>query len=349
MDIKLWTRPDEVEASRARPAAQHQRPALGGPPRRRDARRALRQGRDRRLGHRDAGRGRAGRRRRRHRLRHGARSRPTSRAAICPTTCERLRSDIEAAIPVGLRTPTTRRAAPELASGRALWDEFASADARGAGAAQAGRAASSARSAAATTSSRSASTRTSGVWLMLHSGSRNIGKELAELHIAMAQEARPQPRPARPRPRGVPRRHAGDGRLPARSLLGAGVRALEPRGHARTCRAASLRQHFPAASTFDERDLLPPQLRRRGGPLRRGGAGDAQGRDPRRPGRARHHPRLDGHALVHRARPRQPGVVRVRVARRRPPDEPRRGEAALHGRRTWPRRPRASSAARTPA
>lgn len=43
------------------------------------------------------------------------------------------------------------------------------------------------------------------VWLMLHSGSRNIGKELAERHIATARPA-PQRRPARPRPGGVRRR-----------------------------------------------------------------------------------------------------------------------------------------------
>ncbi len=44
------------------------------------------------------------------------------------------------------------------------------------------------------------------VWLMLHSGSRNIGKELADLHIGEAAEAPAQPGPGRPRPRRLPRR-----------------------------------------------------------------------------------------------------------------------------------------------
>ena len=36
------------------------------------------------------------------------------------------------------------------------------------------------------------------VWLMLHSGSRNIGKSLAEVHMARATEAEAQPRAGRP-------------------------------------------------------------------------------------------------------------------------------------------------------
>ena len=63
------------------------------------------------------------------------------------------------------------------------------------------------------------------VWLMLHSGSRNIGKELAERHIAVAREL--------PHNADLPDRDLAvflsgtpemDG-LPARPLLGAGVRA----------------------------------------------------------------------------------------------------------------------------
>ena len=43
-----------------------------------------------------------------------------------------------------------------------------------------------------------------------------------------------------------------------------------------------------------------------------------------------HHPRLDGHRLVHREGPRQRGVVQLGLARRRSQDEPERGEEALH-------------------
>ena len=38
------------------------------------------------------------------------------------------------------------------------------------------------------------------VWLMLHSGSRNIGKTLADIHIGRAREARPQREASRSRP-----------------------------------------------------------------------------------------------------------------------------------------------------
>ncbi|CEH00760.1 RtcB family protein [Propionibacterium freudenreichii] len=72
---------------------------------------------------------------------------------------------------------------------------------------------------------------TGTVWLMLHSGSRNIGKELADRHITEAKGARPQPRSPRPRPGRLPGRHPRNGRLPPRPLLGPGVCAPEPRHH----------------------------------------------------------------------------------------------------------------------
>jgi len=58
------------------------------------------------------------------------------------------------------------------------------------------------------------------------------------------------------------------------------------------------------------------------------------GSDPRGARRARHHPGLDGHEVVHRARPRQAASFEVGVARRGPPHEPRRGAPSLHGRRS---------------
>ena len=58
------------------------------------------------------------------------------------------------------------------------------------------------------------------VWLMLHSGSRNIGKELADHHIGDRAKAPAQPGPDRPRPGGVHRGHPADGRLPAATCTG---------------------------------------------------------------------------------------------------------------------------------
>ena len=60
---------------------------------------------------------------------------------------------------------------------------------------------------------------------------------------------------------------------------------------------------------------------------------DAQGRGAGARGRARHHPGLDGRAVLHRARQGQPGVVLLVLPRRGPRDVAHRGEAALHARR----------------
>ena len=185
---------------------------------------------------------------------------------------------------------------------------------------------------------------------MLHSGSRNIGKELAEIHIAKAKKLAHN--------RDLPDRDlavflAGTAEMAAyrRDLFWAQRYArAEPRGDDRRSRSSVLRGHFPRARLTRRADLVPPQLRRRGGPLRRGGAGDAQGRDPRGPGRAW----ASSRARWARARTSSAGsgnrrVVRERLARRRPEDEPRRGEAALLGEAISRSRPRASSAARTAA
>ena len=67
---------------------------------------------------------------------------------------------------------------------------------------------------------------TGAVWLMLHSGSRNIGKELAEFHIGgrAGRCAHNQDLPDRDLAVFL-ERHAADGRVPGRPALGAGVRA----------------------------------------------------------------------------------------------------------------------------
>ncbi|CAM5335843.1 RtcB family protein [Streptomyces tanashiensis] len=68
------------------------------------------------------------------------------------------------------------------------------------------------------------------VWLMLHSGSRNIGKELAEYHIGA--EAAAQPGSHRPRPGGVRRGHPADAQFYRHDLFWAQeVREVQPRDH----------------------------------------------------------------------------------------------------------------------
>ena len=185
------------------------------------------------------------------------------------------------------------------------------------------------------------------VWLMLHSGSRNIGKTLAEHHMQIAQRLRHN---QALEDRDLAVFLAGTPQFDAyrRDLFWAQEYARFNRQLMLHLLAGVVRHFWPRV-TLGAADLVPPQLRRRGGPLRRRPAGDAQGGDPRRPRRAGHHPGIDGHEVVHRPRPRQPRVVRIGVTRRRPPHEPDGGAQALQRRRISNSRPKASSAARTPA
>ena len=105
--VRMWADPASVEPDAHGSAPQRRQPAVDAP-RRGHAGRALRQGRDRRLGHRDAAGRLPGRGRRRHRLRHGRgadasldRRRPAGRA------CAGCAHAIEAAIPVGFAQRTT--------------------------------------------------------------------------------------------------------------------------------------------------------------------------------------------------------------------------------------------------
>ncbi len=66
------------------------------------------------------------------------------------------------------------------------------------------------------------------VWLMLHSGSRNIGKELAERHISTSEELVAFERAARSRSRLLHFRHAGVFGVLERSRVGAALRDEEP-------------------------------------------------------------------------------------------------------------------------
>ncbi len=130
--------------------------------------------------------------------------------------------------------------------------------------------------------------------------------------------------------------------------LGAGLRAEQPPGD--DGGGARVRCAMQLAAVRDRCEVAVNchhNYVRARAPLRRGRARHAQGRGARGRGRARHHPGLDGRALVHRARQGQPGVVRELQPRRGPRDVAHRGEAAASRSRTTRARPRASSAART--
>jgi tRNA-splicing ligase RtcB len=105
-------------------------------------------------------------------------------ASDLPDSLHRLRLDIEAAIPVGFESHAYAKGGHRGADG--LWPDFASLDRR--------------VHALESKARRQLGTLGGGnhfvevcldqdgaVWLMLHSGSRNIGKELAEIHIATAK------------------------------------------------------------------------------------------------------------------------------------------------------------------
>ena len=186
---------------------------------------------------------------------------------------------------------------------------------------------------------------------MLHSGSRNIGKEIAERHIDEAKGLEHN--------LGLPDRdlavflsgtpemdaylhdlywaqeYAALNRAVMMALVPArwspGVRRARPGGGVR--RADLCHHNYVAEETYD------------GARADR----DPQGRDPGGRGEYGHHPRFDGHRLVRRD---------AASATRRRTGPPRTAPAAgCRGPRpsapspstTWPPRPRAWSAARTPA
>ena len=87
---------------------------------------------------------------------------------------------------------------------------------------------------------------------MLHSGSPQHRQGAGRAAHRGGPAAAAQRRPARPGPGGVPRRHAGDGRLPAGPVLGAGVRPAQPGGDDGAAAAASCGTSVPEQVPFDE-------------------------------------------------------------------------------------------------
>ena len=111
----------------------------------------------------------------------------------------------------------------------------------------------------------------------------------------------------------------------------------------------AMRRHLPSFERHRRRGQLPPQLRRARAALRRARVAHAQGRDPRRRRRARHHSRQHGHAQLHRARQGLGRELPLVRAWRGPRDEPQRRRRKNSLVKTSSSKPRASSAARTRA
>ena len=141
------------------------------------------------------------------------------------------------------------------------------------------------------------------VWVMLHSGSRGIGNAIGTYFIELAKKDAER----------------NSSQLPDRDL------AYFPEGaqhfddyveavgwaqdYARANREEmmdlvldAMRRHLPAFEVTGDAVNCHHNYVERETPLRRGRVADAQGRDPRARGRARHHPRQHGRAQLHRAR-----------------------------------------------
>ena len=213
--VRVWTDPASVEPEALGSCATS--PPAVGARRRGHAGRALRQGRHGRLGDRDAAGRLPGRGRRRHRLRHdrGAdhpdRRRParTTSAGCAPRSRPRSRSGSAAhQEPVD----PSQAAAWHGAAGTQFWQSSTTCTPAS------GAAEDRARQQLGTLGGgnhfielclEQGGADDGRVWLMLHSGSRNIGKELAERHIGSGPQQLPHNAgPARPGPGGLPRRHA---------------------------------------------------------------------------------------------------------------------------------------------
>jgi tRNA-splicing ligase RtcB len=120
------------------------------------------------------------------------------------------------------------------------------------------------------------------VWIMLHSGSRNIGKELAEVHISVARRL--------PHNADLPDRDlavflAGTPQMRAyrNDLMWAQEYARLNRASI-ACPLHGRHPQAPAPGGVRAEHLLPSQLRGAGAPPGRGRAGYPQGRNPCRQG-----------------------------------------------------------------
>ncbi|WP_433934366.1 RtcB family protein [Sorangium cellulosum] len=106
------------------------------------------------------------------------------KAADLPDDLKRIRSDIERAIPVGF---AAHDAPPKEFANLPLWEEFSSLTPKVKGLFTKARCQLGTLGGGNHFIELCLDTE-GGVWLMLHSGSRNIGKELAEIHIATAKK-----------------------------------------------------------------------------------------------------------------------------------------------------------------
>ena len=154
------------------------------------------------------------------------------------------------------------------------------------------------------------------VWLVLHSGSRGIGNQLATAHIKVAQQvAKEEGQVLEDRDLAWLAEGRPEFDAYVADLLWCQAYALANREQMMDTALAAAAQGGPQGA--DRRaDQLPPQLRQPGDPPGPRGLDHPQGRHPGRPRRPRGHPGFDGHVVVHRPGRGQPScrTSRARTA-----------------------------------
>ena len=272
----------------------------------------------------DQGRDHPGRGRRRHRLRHDGGAHHAHAPATCPTTSRTLRSGDRGGGAArrhraqgrleGRRAERGRRACSPTAawpSGLEALEDEAPGHPQGAE-----RRRTSARSAAATTSSRSASTRRSACGsccTRARAASATASAPTSSSWRARTLERRQLTDAARPGPRLLRGRRAAASTTTSRRWAGRRTSRAHNREVMMAARAARACASSCRRSRCDEAGgQLPPQLRRARAPLRRGRAGDAQGRGARAaPASSASSRARMGAQVLHRARQGQRGELPV--------------------------------------
>ena len=284
---------------------------------------------------------------RRYRLRHDGGAHLADGAATCPTIWRAFAPRSSRRCRIG------RRCRPRQARHRRV-GRAAGADRRGLG--DSGRAlrpdrreisearrrrttsSISARSAPATTSSSCLDTE-QRVWVMLHSGSRGVGNAIGSFFIELAKQDMRKWFINLPDenlayfPEGT--EHFDD--YVEAVGWAQDFAALNRRMMMTNVIRRPARRHRQAVRRGAGSGQLPPQLCDAGEPFRRERARHPQGRGARGEGRDGHHPGLDGREIVHRARPRQRGIVRQLQPRRGARDVPHPGQEGGDARRAYRR------------
>ena len=299
-------------------AGSHQRAhAVHLPAHRPDAGRPPRARRHGRFGHPDARRRDAGRRRRRHRLRHDRGpyavrpERPRARAATSPA----LRAQIERAVPLSAGQNNAKivaTAAPRVAELEALAAEagFDACQVREAWRQQLGTLGSGNHFIEVSVDEAG---RRVDLPPLRQPGRRQQDRAGAHQGRAGADDEVVD-RAAGPRPRLPGRGHGRVRPVHRRAAVGAAVRAAQPRGDDGPRRAPALRAPRRGRRGAGA-DQLPPQLHAGGAALRQDRVGLPEGCDLGATGRGRADPRFDGHRLVRGRGAREPDGARLLAAR----------------------------------